>query len=134
MLHLQQTFLLPHSLCRQLVQKSFCMLLSMFLNKKEQTLFCLFYSFDFDVVFSSAFSVIRTTVRVIMKPPMKNILSILSPPNAKNPTIYFTDCGIWNTFWLLNECFIINNHQFFSVFVQHQFHHHRIGNYHFEML
>lgn len=55
----------------------------MFLNKKEQTLFCLLYPFDFNVVFSSAFSVISTTVRVIMNPPIKNILSILSPPNAK---------------------------------------------------
>lgn len=85
MLHLQQTFLLPHLMCRLLVQKLFCMLLSMFLNKKEQTLFCLLYPFDFDVVFSSAFSVISTTVRVIMNPPIKNILSILSPPNAKIP-------------------------------------------------
>lgn len=43
----------------------------------------LFFQFDFIVVFSSAFSVISTTVKVIMNPPMKNILSILSPPNAK---------------------------------------------------
>lgn len=55
----------------------------MFLNKKEQTLFCLLYPFDFNVFFSIAFSVISTTVRVIMNPPMKNILSILSPPNEK---------------------------------------------------
>lgn len=53
----------------------------MFLNKKEQTLFCLLYLFDFIVVFS----VMSTIVRVIMKPPIKNILSISSPPNAKEP-------------------------------------------------
>lgn len=53
----------------------------MFLNKKEQTLFCLLYLFDFIVVFS----VMSTIVRVIMKPPIKNILSIPSPPNAKEP-------------------------------------------------
>jgi len=57
-------------------------------KEKEQTSISLFYSFDFDVFFSSAFSVIITTVKVTMKPPMKNNLSILSPSNAKKyPTI-----------------------------------------------
>lgn len=111
MLHLQQTFLLQHSLCRQLMQKSFCMLLSMFLNKKEQTSFCLFYSFDFDVVFSSAFSVISTTVRVIMKPPMKNSLSILSPPNAKIPQSILQIVGYIVLLYILSSisCFFVVN-------------------------
>jgi len=112
MLHLQQTFLLLHLMCRQLVQKSFCMLLSMFLNKKRTSNQCLFYPFDFNVVFSRDFSVISTTVRVIINPPMKNILSILSPPNAKNPNLHKIG---WEKFYIISFCQI-------SLSELHQYH------------